>query len=224
MFLTKPLLSFFIIFFSTNLFSYPIISTTVKEKRIYPMGKKIYTKKCKEINPLKYKNYEAMQEDILSKNLCGILNEKYFQALSLYLWDLKRINKSEKIFKEIKVTKNEKCPICGMFVYRYPKWATQIFYENKHYSFDGVKDMMKFYLQRKDVIKEMLVRDYYTQKSIDAKKAYYVVGSDVYGPMGDELIAFKDKDSAKRFMLDHRAKKVIYFDDITKDEVYKLDE
>ncbi len=36
-----------------------------------------------------------------------------------------------------------------MFVYKYPKWITQIVYKDgNRLSFDGVKDMMKFYFNR----------------------------------------------------------------------------
>jgi nitrous oxide reductase accessory protein NosL len=42
--------------------------------------------------------------------------------------------------------------------------------------------------------------------------------------MGHELIGFKDEADAKTFYMDHRGTKVIKFEDITKEAVYKLDE
>ncbi len=42
--------------------------------------------------------------------------------------------------------------------------------------------------------------------------------------MGNELIAFKNESSAKTFYMDHKAAKIVNFNDITEDEVYKLDE
>jgi nitrous oxide reductase accessory protein NosL len=68
-----------------------------------------------------------------------------------------------------------------------------------------------------------LVTDYYSQKPIDGKKAYYVIGSDINGPMGNELIPFELENDAKTFMSDHNGKKVIPFNQITQDEVLKLD-
>lgn len=216
---------FIVLFFSLqNLYAYPQISDAIKEKKIYPMGEKIYSKKCNDINPSIFESYESMQEKILSDKLCKPLNQKYLEAVSLYLWDKKRDAKSEKKLRDIVVKKGEKCPICGMFVYKYPKWATQIFYGEKHYSFDGAKDMFKYYFDNKKGITEILILDWYTQKTIDATKAYYVIGSDVYGPMGHELIGFKDETDAKTFYMDHRGTKVIRFEDITQEEVYKLDE
>ena len=205
------------------------ISQKIKTKKIYPMGEKIFAKRCKQdINLNNYADIDDLKQDIKTKKLCKRINKKQFFALTLYLWEVKRVNKTKQDEK-IVVKKDEKCPICGMFVYKYPKWASQIFYKNnseeKHYSFDGVKDMMKFYFDfNKKNITKILVRDYYSQKAIDAKDAYFVVGSDVYGPMGDEFIPFSSEKKAKIFYIDHRGSTVIKFSDILEDEVYKLDE
>ncbi|WP_457597982.1 nitrous oxide reductase accessory protein NosL [Hydrogenimonas sp.] len=135
------------------------------------------------------------------------------------------------------LSKQDKCPVCGMFVYKHPKWAAFIYYEKdgklRHLAFDGVKDLMKFYFEPnrwgaygniRDHIKKIVVRDYYTLKPIWAKRAWFVVGSDVYGPMGNELIPFSTKKAAESFMKDHRGTKLLRFDEITKEMVYKLDE
>ena len=128
-----------------------------------------------------------------------------------------------------------------MFVAKYPRWVAQIIYtHNNHehkFSFDGVKDLMKFYFDPKlwlsseykhpilkKNIKNILVTDYYSQKPIDGSKAYYVIGSDVYGPMGNELIPFENKEDAITFKKDHDGTKIIEFEKITQKEVYKLDE
>ncbi len=210
--------------FSTSLFSYPNYSQAVKAKKLYPMGEKIYKRKCSQIEVNLYKSYEQLHQAILSKKICPTLNKKYAEALSLYLWDVKRASKKHKHYKKLTVTKDDKCPVCGMFLYKYPRWATRIEYKDKNVSFDGVKDLMKYYFEHPKNIKDILVQEYYTQETIDGTKAYYVLGSDVYGPMGKELIAFKDKASAERFYLDHKAKKILKFDEITPEIVYKLDE
>lgn len=196
-----------------------------KEKKMYPMGKKIFEKKCKQdIDINAYLEINELKAAIKEQNFCGELKEPELQALSLYLWEVKRFGDVKNSDEYIKVSKDEKCPICGMFVYKYPKWAAQIFYGEKHYSFDGVKDMMKYYFDHKENISKMLVSDYYSQKAIDASKAYYVIGSDVYGPMGHELIPFKNESEAKTFSMDHKGTKILKFEEITSEEVYKLDE
>ncbi|NPA59362.1 MAG: hypothetical protein GXO30_02685, partial [Epsilonproteobacteria bacterium] len=178
----------------------------------------------KDIDLTNYLEINELKADIKFNKLCKPLKEKQLQALALYLWEVKRYGDLGEIEGVIEVTKDEKCPICGMFVYKYPKWAAQIFYGDSHLSFDGVKDMMKYYFEHKKGISKILVTDYYSQKAIDAQDAYFVIGSDVYGPMGDELIPFKKLSDAKVFMLDHKAKEILFFKDITPDAVYKLDE
>jgi len=215
------------------------ISLKKKTKKLYPMGKRIFEKKCnKNINPTNYSSINELKADIKNNALCKPLKKKQLYAVCLYLWDVKRFGDIEKTQKVLKVQKTEKCPVCGMFVYKYPRWVAQIFYKHNnhehHYSFDGVKDMMKFYLdarewgdyknfKRKNITK-ILVTDYYSQKAIDARNASFVIGSDVYGPMGNELIPFKNKADAKSFYMDHKAKKIIKFSDISKEKVYQLDE
>ncbi len=199
------------------------------------MGKKIYEKKCGEdIDLSKYSHAQQLKQDIKEKQLCKKLREKHLDALTYYLWDVKRVKSSKDTLLKIKLEDGEKCPVCGMFTYKYPKWAAQIFYKDgHHHSFDGVKDMMKFYFDplewgsyensTKEMITNILVTDYYSQEAIDATKAFYVIGSDVYGPMGDELIPFKKLQEAETFKLDHQGTKIVKFEDITEDEVYKLD-
>jgi nitrous oxide reductase accessory protein NosL len=198
-----------------------------KEKKVYPMGKKIFEKMCKQnIDLDAYLEINQLKSAVKNEGLCKPLKEEQLQALCIYLWEVKRVQMHSDLIKIIEVKKDEKCPICGMFVYKYPKWAAQIFYKETHYSFDGVKDMMKYYFQEKNknAISKIIVTDYYSQEAVNAQEAYYVTGSDVYGPMGDELIPFKRESEAKTFSMDHKGFKVLNFKDITKEEVNKLDE
>lgn len=195
-----------------------------KEKQVYAMGKKIFEKRCKkEIDINAYLEINELKAALKENSFCSDLKESELQPLSLYLWEVKRFG-DKKGVDVIEVDKDEKCPICGMFVYKYPRWAAQIFYADKHFSFDGVKDMMKYYFLHKEGISKMLVSDYYSQKAISAKEAYYVVGSDVYGPMGDELIPFAKESEAKTFYMDHKGSKILRFDEITESVIKKLDE
>ncbi|MEA1914484.1 MAG: nitrous oxide reductase accessory protein NosL [Campylobacterota bacterium] len=209
-----------------------------KKKKIYPMGKKIFEKVCKEdIDPTDYIEINELKSAIKNEKLCRPLKEKQLQAVALYLWEVKRLGDLGEVEGKVEVREDEKCPVCGMFTYKYPKWAAQIFYKSgnneKHWSFDGVKDLMKFYfdaqkwgnypIAKRENITKILVTDYYSQKGIDGTKAFYVIRSDVYGPMGHELIPFESEEDAKTFKSDHRGKLIITFDQIIEVEVYKLD-
>lgn len=127
-------------------------------------------------------------------------------------------------------SEKDKCPVCGMFVHKYPEWIAQIiFKDGGAVFFDGVKDMVKYYLNIKKYdpkreisdIAAIYVKDYYSLNDVEAKKAFYVLGSDVYGPMGKELIPFENEAKAKEFMKDHRGKMVLTFKDINA-EVLRL--
>ncbi|BDV42387.1 nitrous oxide reductase accessory protein NosL [Geotalea uraniireducens] len=117
-----------------------------------------------------------------------------------------------------------KCPVCGMFVDKYPNWVSVLTFKGgERVYFDGVKDLCRYYLDLKkyrpsgkpaDVV-QVTVREYYHLRPIDGTKAYYVLGSDVYGPMGHELIPLASPADASEFMQDHRGTRILRFREIT---------
>jgi copper chaperone NosL len=119
-----------------------------------------------------------------------------------------------------------------MFVAKYPDWLTAIrFRDGSHVFFDGAKDMFK-YLQdpkkynparKPEDIEAVMVMDYYGLAWIDALKAWYVLGSDVYGPMGRELISLEKEADAKEFMKDHKGSRIIGFSEATREVIRTLD-
>jgi nitrous oxide reductase accessory protein NosL len=131
-----------------------------------------------------------------------------------------------------KPTARDKCPVCGMFVAKYPDWLAAVRLRNgSHVYFDGAKDLFK-YLQdirkynpagRPEDIMVVAVMDYYGLNWIDARKAWYVLGSDVYGPMGRELIPLEREADAREFLKDHKGTKVIRFTDATPEVIKTLD-
>ena len=130
------------------------------------------------------------------------------------------------------IKKTDRCPVCGMFVYKYPKWVARIvFSDGSAYFYDGAKDMFKHIFnvakytpgKTAEGIAELHVSDYYSLDLIEAKSAYYVIGSDVLGPMGHELLPLKDQRSAQEFLLDHKGKSVLRFQDVTEDVIKTLD-
>lgn len=211
----------------------------LKKKKNYFRGKNISNMLCnlEKIDLEEYLEINELKESIISNKVCKQLKEKELHDLALYLWEVRRFGTLETVFSKIEVREDEKCPVCGMFTYKYPRWAAQIFYEENgkkvHYSFDGVKDLMKFYfdsqkwgnypLAKQKNIKKLLVTDYYTQKGIDGFKAYYVIRSDIYGPMGHEYIPFETKEDASTFLKEHFGKKILEFTEITEKQTYNLD-
>jgi nitrous oxide reductase accessory protein NosL len=85
-------------------------------------------------------------------------------------------------------------------------------------------DMKKYQpLKNPADIKSIQVTDYYSMSAVDGYKAYYVAGSDVYGPMGRELIPFIKEAEAREFMKDHKGKSILRFAEISKDMIQKMD-
>ena len=85
------------------------------------------------------------------------------------------------------------CAVCGMHVANFPDWAAVItFKDGTQAWFDGPKDLFAYQLDLKRYapkrnspdIASIQVKDYYGRKPIDASKAWFVLGSDVMGPMG----------------------------------------
>jgi len=118
----------------------------------------------------------------------------------------------------------DKCPVCGMFVAPYPNWLGVIVYKDGGRSyFDGPKDLFTYYFapekygsaRKRADIADIYVKDYYSVAAIDGRKAFYVIGSDVRGPMGKELVPFAKKTDADGFLKDHHGQKVLSFDEIT---------
>jgi nitrous oxide reductase accessory protein NosL len=117
----------------------------------------------------------------------------------------------------------EKCLVCGMFISMFADWNARIeFKDSPAALFCGPKCMFKHYLNakkhstsvRKKEITKIFVKDYYSQASIDALHAFYVIWSDVYGPMGHEPIPFEKEADAKKFLKEHNGKKTLRFSDI----------
>lgn len=128
--------------------------------------------------------------------------------------------------------RTDRCPVCGMFVSKYPDFVcVVIFRDGARVYFDGAKDLFKYLFnpkkydpsRRAEDIAEIHVTDYYRMSLVEGRKAYYVVGSDVYGPMGKELIPFGGKAEAEEFLRDHRGRAIVTFDAVSPATIRSLD-
>ena len=125
------------------------------------------------------------------------------------------------------------CPVCGMLVSKYPNWVATIVYKDGHaHHFDGAKDMFKFWHDpakyaaghRREDMAAIWVTDFYGLARIDAKKAFYVTGSDVLGPMGHEFVPLASRADAEDFLKDHKGRRILTFEQVTLDLVLKADD
>lgn len=124
------------------------------------------------------------------------------------------------------------CPVCGMLVSKYPNWVAVVVYKDDHaHFFDGAKDFFKFLAtpgkydtrHSEDRVAAMWVTEFYGLTRIDARKAFYVIGSDVLGPMGHELVPLETEADALDFLKEHKGRRIVSFDQVTPEMIAALD-
>lgn len=134
--------------------------------------------------------------------------------------------------KPIQPGMKDLCPVCGMLISKYPNWTAKVVYrDNSAHFFDGAKDMFKYLNElekyatghRKENISELVVTEFYGLTKIDARKAFYVSGSDVLGPMGHELVPLETRADAEEFIKDHKGKQIYTFEQVTPEIISKID-
>lgn len=114
-----------------------------------------------------------------------------------------------------------------MHVYKYPSWVAKVVTkDSKEYYFSSPKSLMEYYhsfekwpetnVTNRDDLKEIIVTDYSTLKPIDARKAFFVYGSNKISIAGDDLPAFETIDSAKRYLEKNNGKRILKFDELKK--------
>ena len=111
-------------------------------------------------------------------------------------------------------------------VYKEPKWISKIETRGgKSVYFCSPKSMFEFYFRpgkwfdvgvksEKD-FGNIIVTDYTTAKLIDAKEAFYIYGSSITSPAGDDLVAIRDIESAKKFAKEYNGKRILKFDEVS---------
>jgi len=119
---------------------------------------------------------------------------------------------------------DETCPVCGMFVARHPEWLARIVFASGPTAFfDGPKDLFRYLLdperyaahRRDREITGIFVTAYYDGKVLPVEEAWFVVGSDVVGPMGPELVPHGSREEAEEFLRDHRGERIVRSPEVT---------
>ena len=135
--------------------------------------------------------------------------------------------------RPLKPAPENKCPVCGMFVAEHMDFLAEIIFKDGACAFfDGAKDMFRFYFDMATYVPSrsvadiaaIYVTDYYSLTLVDGRQAFYVVGSDVVGPMGRELIPLAAEQEASVFLKDHKGRSVLRFSDITAETVRDIDQ
>jgi nitrous oxide reductase accessory protein NosL len=107
-----------------------------------------------------------------------------------------------------------------------PKWVAKIETRGgKTVYFSSPKSMFEFYfrpgkwfdvgVKSERDFSQIVVTDYVTGKAIDGESAYYVYGSRVVSPAGDDLVAIGSKEEADKFAQKYNGKRVMKFDEVS---------
>ncbi len=201
-----------------------------KRAKAAEKGRAIVTRLAPDARWPAFGSIAEAKAHLAGSEVFGSLKDDQLQAAAIYLATGRQ--EAAGPAAVLAVPEQARCPVCGMFVAKYPKWAASAEVRGQgRFYFDGVKDLMKFYFQpaRYEVeaaaedFLQVLVTDYYTLRAVPARQAWYVTGSNVYGPMGDELVPFAGEKDARTFQQDHFGKQVLRFADITEELVQQLD-
>jgi nitrous oxide reductase accessory protein NosL len=94
-----------------------------------------------------------------------------------------------------------------------PKSFFEFYFRPQKWESVGIKDKKEF--------KELIITDYSTLKPVDAKTSFYVYGSSITTPAGDDLISFENKQKAVKFAKRYNGKRVLSFYEVS-DALIKL--
>lgn len=120
-------------------------------------------------------------------------------------------------------TDNQRCAQCGMPTEEFQAWRGKIITATAAKHFCSPRclfiNSQAHSLASTDSV---FVTDYYGQTLIDGRTAYYVIGSDVIGPMGHDLIPLASQQAADDFMKEHKGQQVVTFREVSAETIQQL--
>ena len=151
-------------------------------------------------------------------------------SASLLLLSCSENTTEQKMLTAVTIEKADECHLCGMIIEGFagPKGAASHKTDEVVRKFCSTRDMFAYYLdpENKRNIAQMLVHDMsqvpwetpQDELFINAKEAYYVVGSSKRGAMGSTLASFAEKPVAVKFAAEFGGE-LLTFEQITLDKI-----
>ncbi len=167
--------------------------------------------------------------------------------LTLALWSNSWGQHSVDLPDGHKLDVSKTCPVCGMRVggdlegtasYSYVNGrlvgfggvAAAIFEDGTVVGFEGARCLFiyntipkRFGIDVNKIVRRF-VTEFGTKKMIDAKGAFLVLGSEIKGPMGYELIAFSTREEAEKFKAQYGGKRIVQLSTIGAQEVERQEQ
>ena len=110
-----------------------------------------------------------------------------------------------------------RCGTCGMMVAPDDGWRAGTTGE----AFDSPKCLFRHHHER-GAVSDGWVIEYYSQERRPASGLFYVVGSDLEGPMGRDFVPIATREQAEQLRVDHHGDRVLAFEEITEEEAAAL--
>ncbi len=115
-----------------------------------------------------------------------------------------------------------RCDTCGMRIDRESGWrAGGVSNTGQEVAFDTPKCMFRYHRQHGGVGQPWVI-EYYSQERRPASHLFYVLGTDLEGPMGRDLVPVEGHDAAQRLMRDHHGTRVLAFDEVSLEVIDSL--
>ncbi|MCB9600147.1 MAG: nitrous oxide reductase accessory protein NosL [Sandaracinus sp.] len=92
-----------------------------------------------------------------------------------------------------------RCARCGMRVDTAPAWLAG----HGDARFDGPKCLFRWAAENGRDAGEGWATEYFDTREVPLREAFFVAGSDVVSPMGDDLVPLRTRALAERFAGDH---------------------
>ncbi|PCI67573.1 MAG: nitrous oxide reductase accessory protein NosL [Gammaproteobacteria bacterium] len=137
-----------------------------------------------------------------------------------------KADQQQMIHKAMAMESSDECHLCGMLITRFDGPKGELFRKEQGdtvFKFCSTRDMFSYYLdpENKRNVSQILVHDMSKmpwetvndEYFIDAKKAWYVIGSKKTGAMGKTLASFGEQSDAQAFA-DKFGGRVITFEQI----------
>jgi copper chaperone NosL len=126
------------------------------------------------------------------------------------------------------IESHKKCPLCGMYPARYPKFNCQIVLKDGSYeAFDSAVGLLVVLLFPDNTgiklkpIAKIYFKDYFKESWLEADKAFFVTGSEIRGPMGVQFLPVDSQQAAEELKKQAKGKDIIHFKMI--DRQYLID-
>ena len=130
----------------------------------------------------------------------------------------------------MQISDGDRCPVCAMPVKAHERFSAAIaLSDNTVFYFCSPGCMLRAwlmpgrYLNRSgDQLSRPVAREYFSGDVVDARRALWVSGSDVVGPMGPALVALKSESQLTAFRRRHGAGRVFRLSSIRVENLEKI--